>query len=202
MSNKNARIIIPAAIGFWLIGAFVFKAGTPPVIEAGFVVAFLLIVPVMVFYLMADQGWSTLARRYRSMTSYQGAWQSCPTGQMALISVDDPNFSRHRLRLVGTLRVGKTSEALYLSMLFSKIPLLGRFFSDVQIPWTAVTTARTYNAPGWIAQARDPGALLQLSYDPNYTGTFVEMQIGQPPVFLQLPLAILGDAAPRIGISA
>jgi len=199
--NKNARVIIPLAIVAWLLATAIFTTGAPPVFELVFVVALFIVIPVAVFYLMAEQGWSTLAKRYRSAMAFSGAWQACPTGQMALVSVDHPDFTRMRLRLISTLRVGTTPEALHLSMLFSKVPLLGRFFPDVAIPWSQVQSARAYEAPGWVQPQSQPGAILQMSYDPNYRGTFVEMGVGEPPVYIQLPLPILGDNAARIGLS-
>ena len=57
-----------------------------------------------------------------------------------------------------------------------------------------MTTARTYEAPGWFTPASEPGTILQVGYDPNYTGTFVELAIGDPPVFIQLPAELLGEA--------
>jgi hypothetical protein len=120
---------------------------------------------------------------------------------MALVSVDDPAFIQKRLRLVSTLRVGVAADVLHLSMLFSKVPLLGRFFPEVGIPWSEVASARAYEAPGWVAPQMQPGTVLRASYDPGYTGTFVEMRIGDPPVFIQLPLEVLGEAASRLGLS-
>ena len=71
----------------------------------------------MVFYLMAEEGWSPLARRYRARAAFLGPWRPCPTGTMALVSVDDPAFQRRKLRLVGgTLRIGTSPDALHLSM--------------------------------------------------------------------------------------
>ncbi|MGH2348278.1 MAG: hypothetical protein ACRDFT_02290 [bacterium] len=199
--NKIAKVVIPLAIGAWLLGIVVFRTGAPAVFEAIYIVAFVVAVPTVVFYLMAEQGWSTLAKRYRSTAPFTGTWQVCPTGQMATVSVDHPEFNQNRLRLVSTLRVGITPEAFYLSMLFSKVPLLGLFFPDVRIPWTAIAAARTYEAPGWFAPQRQPGAVIQAAYDPNYTGTFVELEVGQPPVFIQLPLPTLGDAASRLRLT-
>lgn len=202
MSNKNARVIIPFALVTWLLSIAVFRAGTPPEVEATFVVVFLVAVPVLVFYLMAEMGWSALAKRFRATESFTGAWQPCPTAQMANVSVDDPEFERNKFRLVGgTLRLGTDSEGLSLSMLFSKIPILGGFFPDVQIPWSAVSSARTYEAPGWFKPLSEPGAILQAGYDPNYTGTFVELVVGQPPVFIQLPADVLGDAISRLPVA-
>ncbi|HET7700352.1 MAG TPA: hypothetical protein VFM06_05735, partial [Candidatus Limnocylindria bacterium] len=72
-------------------------------------------------------------------------------------------------------------------------------FPEVRIPWSAVTSARRYEAPGWYTPQRDPGTLVQAAYDPNYTGTFVELAIGEPPIFLQMPADLLGaDAMTRL----
>lgn len=199
--NRNAKVIIPFVIGIWLLAAVVFRSGASAIVQEVFVAAFVVAVPTIVFYLMAEQGWSTLAKRYRSASPFTGPWQVCATGQMATVSVDHPDFNQHRLRLVSTLRVGAAPEALYLSMLLSKIPFLGRFFPDVRLPWSAVASARTYEAPGWFAPQRQPGAIVQAAYDPNYTGTFVELEVGTPPVFIQLPLTVLGDAASRLRLT-
>jgi hypothetical protein len=199
--TRIAKIVIPLAIGAWLLGALISQPGVPAAAVAVYVVALFVAIPTAVFYLMSEQGWSTLAKRYRSTARYSGGWQACPTGQMALVSVDDPAFIQKRLRLVGTLRVGVAADVLHLSMLFSKLPLLGRFFPEVEIPWSAVASARTYEAPGWVPPQVQPGTVLQASFDPGYTGTFVEMRIGDPPVFIQLPLDILGEATSRLGLS-
>lgn len=198
--DRIAKIIIPLAIGAWLLGIAVSRTGTPAVFETIFVLAFVVAIPTIVFYLMAEQGWSTLAKRYRSTAPFAGTWHACPTGQLATVSVNHPEFNQRRLRLVSTLRIGTTPETLCLSMLFSKIPFLGLFFPDVRIPWPAITSARTYEAPGWFTPQRQPGAVLQAAYDPNYTGTFVEIEVGNPPVFIQLPLPILGEAASHLSL--
>ena len=202
MNNKNARVIIPLAVGAWLASMVVFSDGAPAVLGVAFTVALLATIPTVVFYLMAEQGWSTLARRYRDGPSFSGTWRPCPSAQMSTVSIDHADFAKNRLRFVSTLRLGTAADALHLSMLFSKVPLLGRFFPEVRIPWRAVTSARTYEAPGWVAPMSQPGTLLRASYDPNYTGTFVELSIGDPPVFLQLPLALLGEDASRLPLES
>lgn len=199
MASKNAKVIIPFVLVTWLATIVVLQSEAPPIVEAVFFLAIAVAIPVMVFYLMAEMGWSTLARRFRTRESFKGVWTPCPTGQMAPVSVDDPEFHRNKLRLVGgTLRIGTTRDALYLSMLFSRIPILGRFFPDVQIPWSAVTSARTYEAQGWFQAASEPGTVFQAAYDPNYTGTFVELVVGEPPVFIQLPAHLLGEGMTRL----
>ena len=83
----------------------------------------------MIFYLLAEMSWSSLAKRFRARGSFGGPWRPAATGQMANVSVFDPTFQRNKLRLVGgTLRLGTTPTALHLSMLFSKIPSLGGSF--------------------------------------------------------------------------
>lgn len=192
--NKNAKVIIPFALATWLISALLTREGTPEVARGAFAIAFAVAVPLIVFYLMADLGWRTLATRYRARMRFTGAWRPYPTAAMAHVSVDDPEYRRNQMRFLGgTLRLGTSDEALHLSMLFSKVPLLGRFFPEVRIPWSAVTSARTYEAPGWFTPASSPGALVQAAYDPNYRGRFVELVVGEPPVFLQLPADLLGE---------
>jgi hypothetical protein len=199
MSNRNAKLIIPFVIVVWLAMIVVIQVDLPPAVEVGFFIAIAVTIPVMVFYLMAAEGWSTLARLFRAREPFTGRWRPCPSGQMALVSVDDPEFARRKLRLVGgTLRLATSDEGLHLSMLLGKIPILGRFFPDVLIPWAAVRSARAYEAPGWFRPASEPGALLQAGYDPNYTGTFIELVVGEPPVFIQLSADMLGEGLARL----
>ena len=198
-SNKNAKVIIPVAIVAWLLAIPVFKGGAPVVIQGAYVVAFAIGVLLMVFYLIAETGWRALAKSYREIVSFAGPWKPCATGQMALVSVHHPDFQRMKMRFVGgSLRVGITAEALYLSTLFSRLPILRLFFPTLQIPWSAVSKAHSFDAPGWFTPASEPGSLLQVAYDPNYTGKFIEMEIGESPVFLQLSEDILGEAVSRL----
>ena len=200
--NKNAQVIIPVAIVAWLVGILVFAVEVPAVFEVLFIVAFAIGVPVMVFYLIGEAGWRKLAKDHRQVAPFEAEWTLCPTGQMALVSVDHPQFQRVKMRFVGgALRVAATADALHLSTIFSALPVLGWFLPPLQIPWTAVAKARAYEAPGWFRPASEPGTVLQAAYDPNYTGTFIEMEVGEPPVFIQLPAALLGEGASRLGIA-
>lgn len=194
VSNKNAKVIIPVTLVAWLLGIAVFKGGAPAVVQGVYVVAFAIGVPLMVFYLMAETGWRALAKSYREIAPFAGPWKPCATGQMALVSVHHPDFQRVKMRFVGgSLWVGTTAAALYLSTLFSRLPVLRSFFPTLQIPWSAVSRAHEFDAPGWFRPASNPGSLLQVGYDPNYTGKFIEMEIGEPPVFLQLSEDVLGS---------
>ena len=199
LSSKNAKVIIPAAIVAWLFAIAVFVGDAPAVVKGVYVVAFAIGVPLMVFYLMAETGWRALAKSYREIVPFAGPWKRCATGQMALVSVHHPDFQRMKMRFVGgVLWVGTTADALYLSTLFSRVSILRLFFPTLQIPWSAVSRAHEFDAPGWFGPLREPGTLLQVAYDPNYTGKFIEMEIGEPPVFLQLSEEILGEAVSRL----
>ena len=200
--NKNAQVIVPFAIVAWLVGILVFGGEVPPLFEVLYIAAFTVGVPVIVFYLIGEAGWRRLAKSYRLVALIEAEWTPCPTGQMGLVSVDHPQFQRVKMRFVGgALRVAARADALHLSTIFSPLPILGRFFPPLQIPWSAVVKARVYEAPGWFRPASEPGKVLQVAYDPNYTGTFVEMEVGEPPVFIQLPVGILGEEAERLGIA-
>lgn len=200
--NRNARVIIPLALAAWLVAIVLDKTDAPKEIFVAFGVCFAVAVPLVVFYLMAEAGWSTLARRFRQIAPFNGAWRQCPTAYMALVSMDDPGYQSSKMGFISTLRVGTTAEALYLSMLFSKVPILGLFFPNVQIPWSTVRKARAFDAPGFFSANLSPGALVQVNYDPNYTGTYIELEIGEPPVFLQLSASVLGDAIERLPFAA
>jgi hypothetical protein len=172
--NRNAKHIIPLAIAAWLGGMLVSGENVPAVFQVIFGAAFVIAVPVVVFYLIGEAGWRTLAKRYRVSVPFSVDWQACATGQMALVSVDDPRFRKVKMRFIGgSLRVASTADALYLTTIGSGLPSL-------QIPWSAVTKARAFEAPGWFAPLAGPGTLLQVAYDSNYTGKFIEMEIGDP----------------------
>ncbi len=198
--NRNAKFIIPLALGAPLVVFVLDRTDAPRAVYVAFAIGFALAIPLLIFYLMAQTGWSMLAKRFRQSAPFNGAWRSCPTAYMAPVRMDDSGYERSKMGFISTLRVGTSAEALYLSMLFSRIPILGLFFPNVQIPWTAIGNARTFDAPGFFQKG--DVVLVQVNYDPNYTGAFVELEIGEPPVFLQLPVGILGDAIRRLPLAA
>jgi len=192
--NRNAKVIVPLAIAAWLGGILVSRDGVPAAFEVAFTIAFAAAIPVAVFYLIGEAGWRALAKRYRASVPFSGDWQPCATGQMARVSVDHPEFQKAKMRFVGgSLRVATTADALHLSTMVSGLPVLRWFFPSLQIPWTAVSKAHAFEAPGWYSPPREPGTLMQVAYDPNYTGKFIEMEVGDPPVFIQLPAALVGE---------
>lgn len=193
MGNKNARVIIPLAIGAWLAGTVAFAVGAPEWVQAAVVIALATVVPLVVLYLMADTGWSALAKRYRNMAPFTGRWASVRTGNIAPVSVHAPDYNKRTARFIGMLRVGTSDDSLHLSTMFSRAPVVSYFFPPLRIPWSEVLDARTFEAKGWTPSPGQTGALLRARYDPGYTGAFVELQVGEPPVFIQLPVALLGE---------
>lgn len=53
-----------------------------------------------------------------------------------------------------------------------------------------------FEAPGWLLPMSESGTLLNVAYDPGYTGKFIEIEV-DPPV-IQLPAEILGDGVSAI----
>jgi hypothetical protein len=196
--NRNAKLIIPLAL-IAGAGGFVFsRQGVPTAVAAIFVLAFAIVVPGIVFYLIGEAGWRLLAKRYRAPAMRRSESHRCPTGQMARVGVDHPDFPKVKMRFIGSLRVATNADALHLSTLVSGVPVLRWFFPSLEIPWAAVSKAHEFEAPGWFRPGSQPGTMVQLAYDPNYTGTFVEMEVGEPPVFIQLPAWILGENLGRL----
>ena len=196
--NRNAKLIIPLALVAGIGGIVFTREGVPAAFTAIFVSAFAIAVPAVVLYLIGEAGWRLLAKRCRATAMQSGEWHRCPTAQMARVSVDHPDFRRVRMRFVGSLRVATTADALHLSTLVSGVPVLRRFFPSLEIPWVAISSAHEFEAPGWFTPGSDPGAMLKIAYDPNYTGIFIEMAVGDPPVFIQLPAWILGENLGRV----
>lgn len=200
--NRSAKVIVPLALAGWAGGIAVFMTDVPAVFRVVYIVAFAVAIPAVVLYLIAGTGWGALARPYRATVPFGGDWQSCPTGQMAMVSFDHPDFDKARMRFIGgSLRVAATADALHLTTMVSGLPVLRRFFPALRIPWGDVSRAHAFEAPGWVTPASEPGALLRLAYDPNYTGTFIEMEIGDPAVYVQLPAPMLGEGLPQLGLA-
>jgi len=192
--DRNAKVIIPFVLAVWLGGILVTREGTPEAVRLLFAVAFVVSVPVIVFSLISRGGWDTLAARYPAPQPYRGAWRAYPTAVISRASLDDPGFRSQQVRFIGgTLRAAATPDALHLSTLLARLPGFGALFPEVQVPWSEVRRARVYDAPGWYAPQRDPGVLLQAAYDPNYTGKFVDLAIGDPAVYVQLPAELIGE---------
>ena len=196
--NRNAKLIIPLALAAWIGGIVFTREGVPVAVAAIFVSAFVIAVSGIVVYLIGEAGWRLLAKRYSATAAQSGEWHRCPTGQMARVGVDHPDFRKVKMRFVGSLRVATNADALHLSTLVSGVPVLSWFFPSLEIPWAAISKAHEFEAPGWFTPGSEPGAMLQVAYDPNYTGKFIELEVGEPPVFIQLPAWIFGENLGRI----
>jgi hypothetical protein len=200
--SRGERSAATLALAAWVGGILVSRDGVPAIFEVVYAVVFVLAVVVVVFYLVGDTGWRKLAHRYRATGSTEFVWQPCPAAQVSLVSVDHPDFQRFKTRFVGgSLRVAATSDALHLGTLVSGVPVLGWCLPRLRIPWAAVSRARAFDAPGWYAPLAESGSAMRAAYDPNYTGEFVEMEIGDPPVYIQLPAAVLGEGLRRLPAS-
>jgi len=204
VQERVARLIIPLAIGLSL--AFSAVALLPVGLQGPSVIVLAVAAAVAILYvvfrLLAASGWDLLARRFRTRAHYAGEWKTVPTAQMAPCSVDDLAYASSQARLVGTLKAAVADDGLHFSILLAKVPVLGLMFPEIHIPWSEVVRARTYEAPGWVSPKTQPGTVLQATYDPNYTGRFVELEVGQPTVYIQLPAAVFGDELPRLLFSS
>jgi len=194
---NNAKFIIPAAIGLWLLGPILFAPNRPGWVHVvGGIGCFLGIAGLVGFLLIRNTGWPALAARYPARHAVPGPWHPCRTVVMALVPVEDPGYERAKVRIVSILRVATTEESLNLAAIGPLRPII----PALQIPWTAMVRARRLDPSGWVRGPQEPGALFQLTYDPGYTGDFVEIELHEPTVFLQLPLGVLGEAAGKLPI--
>lgn len=144
---------------------------------------------VLVYSVMTKSGWSTLARNHREVVPFKGRWLATGIAQISPVSASDPKYDRKYGRFFGTLRMGTTAEAVYLSTIFSDLPLLQKLFPPLQIPWSAMTQGRVQDTPGVEISLQD-GSISKSKW--------IELQVGEPPVFLQPPAELLADFLPRI----
>jgi hypothetical protein len=197
--TDNARFIIPAAIGLWLVSILVFSDRVPGWLQvAAGLAMFLFIAWLVAFLILRQSGWHDLARAYPARPPLAGAWHTCRTAVMAGVSLDSPEYERRKVRFNFIVRVGADDQALYVSAL----PILRPLLPPIRIPWPAMANARYFDAAGWVNAPPDPGALLQLTYDPGYKGQFVEIEIREPKIFLQLPTHLLAGALPHLPMAS
>jgi len=169
-----------------------------PTVILLFIPLFVCSVLGIVFYGIArSTGWPNLVKSYRQKTAFTGDWFICRTCHMSHWPVTDPTSRTHVTRLNFVIRVGTTADYLYLSTL----PVLNLLVPTLQIPWSAIIQARSFTPPGWTDSLRGAGTVFQITYDPGYTGAFLELEIADTGVFLQLPADSLGDARAHLKIS-
>jgi hypothetical protein len=199
-------VVIPFALLVWAIGLLMSTERMPPAVQQALPIVLVIMlsvgVPVLVAYLMGETGWRALARRFPESPPYRGTWTRIPAAAIATVSVHDPLYQRLKLQFASALSVGVESDTLHLAMLGSHWPVVGWFLPPISLPLSAIARVTAYEAPGWIAN-RTPGVLIQATYDPNYTGEFLELEVpsdeaGNPAVFIQLPAPLLPQLAESV----
>jgi hypothetical protein len=189
--NKIAKVVIPLAIIFWLLGILIKYA--PPFFLAVYVVAFIVSILAALLYLFNQTGYSELAQRYPEKVPFRDRFLNCPTLHVSTVSVTDPDYNRLKTRYVGLMAIGASPDFLYIAPIFRNVPILRNLLPTAQIPWSAITSANSYSGSGFVQSPSSPGTLLQITYDPGMKGDLLELGIGEPPVFIQLKADILGD---------
>jgi hypothetical protein len=193
--SDNAKFIIPAAVALWLLATLVSRDGVPGWLKGLAGVAMVVSIAGLVAFLFLRQsGWRELARRYPAVPALAAdRWRTCRTAVLSRVGLDQPAYERSKVRLSFILRVGSDDQALYVSA----ISFLRALLPPLRLPWNAIARVRYFDPAGWVQPVRSPGALLQLTYDPGYTGHFVEIEVAEPTVFVQLPVALLTEAIPH-----
>jgi hypothetical protein len=193
--TSNAKFIIPAVLALWLVSTLLTNKNVPGWLKGVAGVAMgVAIVGLVVFLFLRQSGWWELARRYPAVPALAAErWRTCRTAVLSRVGLDQPAYERSKVRLSFILRVGSDDQALYVSAISFLWPLL----PPIRLPWNAIARVRYFDPAGWVRPTRDRGALLQLTYDPGYTGHFVEIEVAEPTVFVQLPAALLTEAIPH-----
>jgi hypothetical protein len=201
--SKNALVILPFVVGVWFVGATVGRQA-PFWAQLAFFIAVGIGMLCVFLFLIADTGWRRLSRTYRASGPFDGQWRICNAGHISRVSIRDHDFIKNRTRLSALLRVGASDDALHLRTPFSRVPLFKLFLPQLEVPWSAIRLARVYTASGWASSsaALQSAARRRAAYDPSYTGEFVELVIGDGPVFMQMPLELLGVGIERLAIAA
>jgi hypothetical protein len=74
-------------------------------------------------------------------------------------------------------------------------PSVVRFlFPNIQLPWTAIASAKPFEAPGWVEPVAEAGTGFQAEYDFGFTGEFIELETTEPKTCIRLPGYAIGDA--------
>jgi hypothetical protein len=188
----NARFTLPLILGVLIIGLLARYGVFSALLRNLATLATIAAIPALVAYMFIDQsGWRDLARKYPATLPIMGTWRTCRTAILSGFSPDDPNYERHKVRLSFIVRVKADDEALYVS----SVPVFTLLFPPLRLPWSAIARVRYFDPSGWYKYSSGAGLVFQLNYDPGYKEQFVEIQIADPLTFLQLPVALLTEAA-------
>jgi len=191
----QSKLIIGTAIGFSLIGLLIPDEIPGWAGAALFVFGFLTIAGLVAFLMTRGSGWHALAKKYPEGTTYTGELRRCRTFQMVATDSDQPFGTRFS---GGIVSVGSTGEALYIAA-----PAIVRFlFPTIRLPWSAIASAKPFEAPGWVKPFAESGALIQAEYDPGYRGEFIELETIEPKTCIRLPMYAIGDARRNLPLGA
>ena len=189
----QAKLVAGAAIGIIVLNMLI--KDRPGWLQAAFgILAFLTVVGLAAFLIVRGTGWRALAARYPERAPYTGELCRCRTFQMMALDVEGSFGTRF---IGGIVRAGATSDALYLfapSLLRSLLP-------PIQLPWSAVASAKPFEAPGWVTPVQKAGIGLRFTYDPGYTGEFVELETVEPRTSIRMPMYAIGDARRYLPLS-
>src|ERR1700694_4151032 len=153
----QARLIIGTALSFWLLGLLI-KDHAPGWIEAAFgVLAFVWIAGLLAFLITRGSGWHALAKKYPQRAACTEPLRQCRTFQMTAVNSDQGLGTRFS---GGIVSVAPTSEVLYIAA-----PSCVRWlFPTIQLPWSAIASAKPFEAPGWVQPIVESGAVFQARY--------------------------------------
>jgi hypothetical protein len=147
-------------------------------------------VPFLIVFLMVHQsGWHRLAAHYPLRSGFAGPWRTCRTVVLSPVAQGARGYESSKVWLVFAMRVGADEEALYLSGASVFRPV----FPPVRIPWSAIDHVRYFEASPWV-NLSPPVKTIRFNYDPGYSGPFVEIQVADPSVFIQVPRAEVKEA--------
>ena len=188
-------LIVGAAIGFWLLGTLITDKTPAWVVNAFGVVFFFSVAGLIAYLITRGTGWSALAKKYPEQTAHAGQWRKCRTFQMLALDSAGAFGTRFSGSIVS---VGTSPGAMYISM-----PAIVRFlFPTIQLPWSAIVSAKPFEAPGWVTPMVKPGTVFQAEYDPGFRGAFIELQTSEPKTLIRLPLYALEEARAHLPLSS
>jgi hypothetical protein len=179
MKNQG-WIIAGAAVFFWLTGGWVFSAGVPNGVQIAFGLLFILVVAGLVAFLISRaSAWHALAQKHPARSAYRGEWKASGYFLMAPVSYEDPDFMRKKHRLAGIVRIGATTDALFLRCVKPFHFLL----PPLQIPLRE-TTSRTVEVSRLMGMQGQAGPIIQANFEIGPGGEFIEIHLQDPPVYI------------------
>ena len=193
--NRLGKIIVAMVILFWLGDWLTSQPWAPAWAGWVFDVMFVCAVLGVLIFGFRGSAWGKLAQRYPVRQPYSGGWTGCPTLHVSNVSAGDPEYDRNKVRFVGMVRLACGDDAIFLAPILSVFNVL---MPPVQIPLSAITKVKTYEHSGHVQAPRDPGTLLQITYDPNFQGRIAELTVGDAPVYLQMQADLLEPVIARL----